>query len=282
MESHTQSALIDLPPFPPVANALLGLAAQEEVCLSEVTEILSTDAAISAELRRGANTAFVGARGEVDSVIQAAAILGLKRISSLAATIALRGYVGTLWQTAAVRRCWHHNLATALIAETMARKVALDSDVAYTAGLLHDVGRLALVVKFRGEYILLLNTPPPAGGDLRQLERERFGIDHTEAGSAILEQLKLPQVFRDSALRHHDLAPVENSGVDAIVRVACALGSAIGFGVQDAHKPQPDPAAVDAILQTMPPKYCDALAADSDSFLGTVADLIDAYSRALA
>src|SRR4051812_49244961 len=122
----TSPAAVDLPPFPPVANALLSLSGKADASIGEVTEVLATDAAISAELLRVANTAFVGVRGEVESVVQAAAILGLKRISSLATTIALRSYVGQFWQTTTVRRCWLHNLATALIAEGMARKIALD------------------------------------------------------------------------------------------------------------------------------------------------------------
>jgi putative nucleotidyltransferase with HDIG domain len=282
IQTHTVFRGDELPPFPSAASALLVLAAKEDVGLADVTEILATDAALSAELLRVANAAFVGVRGEVESINQAAAILGLKRISSLAATVALRGYLGTAWASPIVRRCWHHNLATALTAETMARDLSLDANLAYTAGLLHDAGRLALIVKCRDRYMRLLKSMPVDGQDCRDLERERLGIDHVEASCALLEAISLPPVLRDSARHHHDVTVMTTVDIVHVVRVACTLATRLGFGAYGPPPPPVELADVDAILRVLPAPAYDALARDHECLVETVTDLMAAYDRALA
>ena len=137
---------LELPPIPSVAVALLGLLSKEHVSIAEVSATIATDAAIAAEVLRAANTAHYGIRGEVTSVQHAATLLGLDRIRGLAATIGLRRYLGQALRMPAVQRCWRHNLACAFTAEQMATRLGGNPADAYTAGLLHDIGRLALVV----------------------------------------------------------------------------------------------------------------------------------------
>ena len=127
------------------------------------------------------------------------------------ATIRVDGAFGALWQTPVVQQCWHHNLASALTAEAMAHALGVDPNSAYTAGLLHDIGRLAMIVEHRQKYIRMLRTPPPPGSDYRALERLEFKVDHTEVGGDIAESLELPQAISD-AVRHHHEPPASDGG----------------------------------------------------------------------
>jgi putative nucleotidyltransferase with HDIG domain len=270
----------DLPPFPPVATALMSLAAKEEVGLAQVNETISLDAAVSAELLRVANSAFVGVRGDVRSVVQASAILGLKRVAGIAAAVALRQYLGKLWSTSSVRRCWRHNLASALTAEQMARLLNLDAHAAYTAGLLHDVGRFALIVKHQADYLRLLQTAPGDDGDLRVIERDRFGMDHGEAGRLVIEKLGLSDSLSDVAALHHDPPPNSSAEAVALVHVACELATSMGFSVRPANGDATVP-DLDAILAVLPKSYREPLVKRHQFLHDTVTVLVDAYDRAL-
>ena len=90
-------------PLPAAATAILRLAANERVGVDEIVDTISTDPAILSEVLRVANRAFVGARGEVTSLKQAALFLGFKRVAGIAAAVALRSSVPP-WARCGMRR----------------------------------------------------------------------------------------------------------------------------------------------------------------------------------
>src|SRR5215472_183383 len=148
----TPWALKDLPPYRPVAKKLMLLAAKMDVPLEEVQQVLRTDAAFTADVLRLANSPLIGMRVQISSVMQAVMMLGLERIKALATTLALRTFLTSGAASESLVGCWRHNLATAVVCDSLARILHLDRDSCYTAGLLHDIGRLAFLRAFPGEY----------------------------------------------------------------------------------------------------------------------------------
>lgn len=221
----------ELPPIPAVAVDLLGLLAKEEVALKEVAATISIDPTIAAEVLRAANTAYYGVRGEVTSIHHATTLLGLGRIRALAATIGLRRYLGQALRLPAVLRCWRHNLACAATSEQIALRLGGNAADAYAAGLLHDIGRLALIVAHPKQYPAFLDTADARGLELLELERELLGMDHCEAGQWFTQQLLMPQVFQDVATHHHNPQAVGPTEMLARVSVACRLAEWMGFWV---------------------------------------------------
>ncbi len=243
----------ELPPIPSVAVKLIGLLAREEVGLSEVAETVSTDATIAAEVLRAANTAYYGIRGEVTSIRHATTLLGIARIRALAATIGLRRYLGQALRLPAVQRAWRHNIACAATAEQIALRVGGSPADAYTAGLLHDIGRMALIVAHPQQYPAFLDAADVRGAELLRLERDLLGMDHCEAGQWFAQQLLLPQVFQDVAAHHHN--PEAMGPTDMLVRVsvACQLAEWMGYWVTPlpAQRDQ-DPAQLDRLTHALP------------------------------
>lgn len=267
----------ELPPIPAVAVNLLGLLAQEDVSLADVSAAVSSDAAIAAEVLRAANTAYYGIRGEVTSIRHATTLLGLARIRALAATIGLRRFLGQALKVPAVQRSWRHNIACAAAAEQMALRLGGGAADAYTAGLLHDIGRLALVVAHPKQYPTLLDTAQARGTELLQLERDLLGMDHCEAGEWFTQQLLLPQVFQIVAAHHHHAGAVGPTETLARITVACQFVEWMGYwvvalpGLSDR-----DPAELERLLQPLP-------LSQRLTLLGEVADLtadIDEQVRA--
>ena len=208
---------------------LLQQLSQDNLGFREVADVIRTDAPLSTDLLRLANSALSGLRFPVTGIRHALAMLGLDRVRSLITTVALRKLIGPAGGTPALDRCWRHNLASAFLAEEAARNTDLDRDFAYTAGLLHDIGRLSMMSAWRATYAALLDSAKPE--DLLSLERERFGISHTRAGFALAQMWKLPPIFGEIAGRHHDPPPEGAIDAIAVVHFSCQFADTLGFGV---------------------------------------------------
>jgi HD-like signal output (HDOD) protein len=222
MDTSERAALVfrNLPPFPPVAGKVITLLGTESVSFKEVADTLRTDAALSAEVLRLTNSALVGARYAVTTIPQALPLLGTTRLTGLLLTLSVSKFLNCTTAKDSIRRSWHHNLACALAARDFAQFFASDSDEAYNAGLFHEIGRLALLVV----QPILYDQMIASGGDLLELERKHFGLDHCEAGAWVIEQWGLPKTLIDVAL-HHKAPQPEGSELTMLVHAACVVGN---------------------------------------------------------
>ncbi len=100
-----------------------------------------------------------------------------------------------------IRNLWRHNLACAAIAEQLATAGFMDKDTAYTAGVLHDIGRLALAVIRPAEYAALLRRHKGSGASILKEEAELFGTDHCQAGRHWLVSAQVAGRVRSNRLR---------------------------------------------------------------------------------
>ena len=222
-------AHINLPPFPAVALKLLRLIDKDEVGIQKLTNLIRADVALSTEILTLANSALFAFRTEITSILQATVLLGLQRVKALAVTIGMRVYLTDSMKIPALLACWRHSVATALLAEELATGNFMDKDSAYTAGLIHDIGRLALAVIQRAQYAHFLTNTEEHPCDVLKRERELFGIDHCQAGRWLVEAWKLPGPFADVTAHHHAEQKDGDSGVVGLVRQACQLADALGF-----------------------------------------------------
>lgn len=225
------SVLSDLPPFPIVAIKALQLVSNEKAPMRELSALISTDAALSGEILRIANSALYGLRIEVESALTAMVLLGLDRVRSVVVTSALRHYIGRSLDAPWMRVCWRHSLATGLLAKELAKGSTTSEDVAYTAGILHDVGRLALAMAYPTRYSEFILNPEPTSLEILEAERELFGIDHCEAGEILMSKWNIPKNLVVVASQHHDLPQGNDPGVLTMVRHGCRLADVLGFEV---------------------------------------------------
>ena len=127
----------------------------------------------------------------------------------------------------ALTRCWRHLVACALITQEMAANISFDPDAAYTAGLLHDIGRFARLGCWPKEYAHLLTTCHPA--DQLEREIETLGVAHTDAGAFLLLTWNLPLQLAEVAGGHHGHVSESRSSLVKLVSRGCHLADALGF-----------------------------------------------------
>jgi len=221
--------LRDLPPFPPIAARLMRLISEEEPHYKDLADLIRADPAFAAEILRLANSPVFGLRSEIGDIMHAIAVLGLNRLRGLIITVAMKEFVFGIRQHEALRRCWRHNLACALVSEVLAEAWWLDKGLAYTAGLLHDIGMLALVASQPEQYAGLINNSAYDPASFLASERELFGIDHCEAGRWLLEDWGFPAQFQEVAAGHHAAHHADGPGTTKLVHFACKTADTAGF-----------------------------------------------------
>jgi len=208
---------------------LLRLSAQEDVPLHQVQAILRTDAAFSAEVLRSANSALTGLRTEVQSVAHAVEVLGLDQIRALSITVALRDILPNLKADSFLQQCWKYNLATAILAEWLGHGLPLAADACYTAGLVHDIGRLAILRAYPDTYERAVALIEDYDFDLLRCEKDAFDIDHCEAGAWLMDHWGFPPVLRHAAAHHHLEPTPETPLLIIVVHSAWQMADMLGL-----------------------------------------------------
>jgi putative nucleotidyltransferase with HDIG domain len=241
-------AHLRLPPFPQVALRVLQLANNENVQLHELSELISSDPAFASEVLTIANSLLYAPRFPASSILQAIAVLGANNLQGLCLTVGVRAYMGKALNQPAMRAIWRHNLASALIADQLASVGFLDREVAFTAGVMHDIGRLGLAVIRPKEYSLLLGVHSGSAASILNAERDLFGWDHCEAGRQLITDWKMPPEFEAIVAEHHEPRQMGSSWHMAdLINVSCRMADAVGCAAFPGCEVTPFPELLDEL-----------------------------------
>lgn len=183
-------ALKNVPPFPPVAAKLLALLSSESVQFREVADLIGTDATFTARILQRVNSIEFGLTSPVSNIQQAVAFVGIDLTRQIAVTHATGLYAKEALKTEDLRRCWRHMVATAVLAEVIADACGVFSNIAFTAGMMHDIGRLGLLMAYPQEYERVVSSAAERCLDVLDFETEEFGMHHAEAGRLLAERRK--------------------------------------------------------------------------------------------
>ena len=245
---RTPWALDELPPFPWVAKRLMATVSKEDVDIHEVGKLIAAEPVFATRVLQFANSPLFALERQVKTISHAIILLGLDRVKAITFTRALEDFVTPALKIKALRACWQNCLAVALLSEKLARAARMDADFAYVAGLLRDIGRLALLVKYPEPYSNLLAVSGEQQFDLMMMERELFDIDHCEAGAWLMEQLPFPPELAEIIAHHHEQLDHDSFRMLHLVQCADRLADALGFGVL----PEVQPTSIEDVLQYLP------------------------------
>jgi HD-like signal output (HDOD) protein len=207
------------------------LLSDQAVDTNEVADLISSDPTFTARLLQRVNSAEFGLVSHITNVRSAVALLGLDTTRKIILAHATAAYAQGGLRTEAMRRCWQHSVATAVIAEEIGAACNAFSSVAFTAGIIHDIGRLGLLVAYPEEYEQVIRTAAERSLDVLDFEEQEFGAHHAEAGRLLAERWGLPPEMGVIAGRHHDPCEGTELTLLRIVNVACRLADTLGYDV---------------------------------------------------
>lgn len=227
----------DMPKVSDAPLRLLRAISGEEFGAREIVQIVESDITLTAKCLRIVNSAAYSLPRKISSIQQAVVLLGAQIIVNIALAEAfksvfnapLKGYISD------PEEFWKHSTRCALGAKIIARELRRDvhPDLAYTAGLLHDIGK-AIISEFLEEYQqdLMVEMNQTEDKDFLAIEQKLLGTDHTRVGAKMAEKWKFPEVLIQSIRYHHHLgeAKKEHLPLVAIVHVADLLAMMSGHG----------------------------------------------------
>ena len=201
-----------LPLFTGIAAQLIRSVDDESMTATELARQISTDPALVAQLLRLVNSPYYGLRRSVATVSDAIAVLGLNLVRRVViAAVLQRPLFAYLHDTRVARDFWRHNLLCGLLSRHLHQRKRLNGEVAYIAGLLHDVGRLVMLLKYPQEVDAMLDDRSVNDATALERERARFGFDHALVGAALLELWDVPNPMVVCAGLHADEAEPDDA-----------------------------------------------------------------------
>ncbi len=224
-----------IPPLPEVVMKLREYCNDDHAGYDKIAKVVEQDPALTSSLLRLANSAYFGGSGTIGSVQLAMTRLGLKRVYQMALTISvapmasvkLDGYKLSPLQL------WEHSLATAMTAELLAEQVqGVEPSDAYTAGLLHDMGKLVLSEYVDVDIDAIQKVMVEQDLAFDEAEQQVLGVDHAALAGALLKRWQIPADVADAVHWHHRPGQNERcqSLVDA-VHIADVLCLNMGWGI---------------------------------------------------
>jgi putative nucleotidyltransferase with HDIG domain len=215
-------AVDKLPSAPEVARRTLATVNRDTASLNDLAALIARDQALAARLLRIANGAFFAVRGKVTSIAQAVTLLGFERVRQLVLGLSVWGALEGNGATARRfrRRLWLHSAMVGAAARMLGERTRGDEAGAFTAGLLHDIGKLVLGLRLGDSYWELLEDAASDGG-AAEVERSALSCDHATVGAWLLQLWGMPAVLVDSVAFHAEPLVVTH-GFDTTTIVAVA------------------------------------------------------------
>jgi HD-like signal output (HDOD) protein len=189
---------------PQVVQQVLALTSDPDFDAKALVACIESDPGLAAKILRVVNSSHYGLRQPAASVRKAALYLGQRSLRLLVLTFGLVEALTRGRGRAVYTNCWKRSLLIASLASRLARrKDGVDTQEAYTAGLLADVGVLVFMQSYGDEYAAVheLHEHGPA---LVEAEREAFGCGHSAIGSRLLARWEMPGALVEAVATHHD------------------------------------------------------------------------------
>lgn len=229
-------------PSPPALLSALMQALDDDASSAESLErLISQDQSTTGLLLSVANSAYYGLRHEVTSVARAVVVLGLNEVRAICLGSVLAGLLHPrrFSDPAAAMALWRHSLAAQEAARLLARKGGgLGEEVALTAGLLHDLGWVVILV-YRPSLWIQIRDLRAQGAGLLQAE-ERLGFSHQQAGGVLARQWDLPPLLAAVMAEHHrPRLGGDHSAAVCLMHLADLLAGELSQGAWAETEPAP-------------------------------------------
>lgn len=245
-----------LPPAPTIATQLLELFSDSDRDIDRIVTLITYDQSLTAEvLKRCNSAAFMGAEPATD-MFEAVTRLGFYEIYCIVTALIASRAMSLAPQASGlnVGKLWEHSVTTAVAASVLARQSGEVEAVGFTAGLLHDVGKLILASVEPVAYGKILQETAPWGPDLVAAEMKAFKVSHALVGAQLLARWGLPANVVAPVLQHHssDSALQPFLGLWATVQLANSLAHGLKDGASGALEPSSENLNAMCILRLGP------------------------------
>lgn len=221
--------LKDLPTLPAIVMELLNNLDAEESNIAVVAQKVTQDPALTAKTLRYANSPFYSTPIKVTTIQQAIALMGIETVRQMVLSAALSGcFPENNCKGFDHRAFWRHSNAVAYTAKLIARRVGMNEDIAFTTGLLHDLGTLALVSLYPDHFAEVIKHRCDTLVTQFEAERSILGIDHASVGAALADEWHFSDIMKEAIGGHHHPDQADIGYLAAVIHVADGIAHMLG------------------------------------------------------
>lgn len=222
----TQQPLIeDLPAIPLVAQQVITAASDENCDVRHLAEVVGSDEGMVAKILRIANSSLYGLSRRVHSLDRAVAATGFNTVKQLALAMSMRGTYEAFGETEG--HLWEHSVGASIASFLVAKRMgAKHPEAAFTAGLLHDIGKAILAHRSPDKYSGVTEAVA-SGVAASEAERQAFDVTHSLMGAKALKQWCLPESAVTAVRFHHTPGRWSDEGPDQGLLVSVVMGNMV-------------------------------------------------------
>lgn len=218
-----------LPSLEPVINRVLASFEQADIDVAHLAAEIAHDQALVARVLRLANSPLYGLASRVGSIKEAILVLGFRNVRAAVVAISLtRCFVDRHVPGFDAGDFWRHSTAVGIAARELARRAHRPDDVAFTGGVIHDIGVLVLMTIAPDEMARVLEYCRGHGCMIRDAERAVLGVDHAVVGALMARKWGLPAELCDGIELHHAPEDATADSLANIVHLADVIVRAMG------------------------------------------------------
>lgn len=213
-------AIEDLQPIPQIALKILRIIHSEDYEIKNITDEIRKDQVISARTLQLCNSVLFARPNKIESLEHALVMLGQHLLLKLVISATLNNFFNQIGMGYSLCKggIYHHALGTAVIAEKLATITGrMEPDLAYTAGLLHDIGKVALDQFIHSGFPLFYRECQQGEKNFYEVEKQLLGTDHTEVGEKLAQNWSFPDSLVETIRHHHQ--PENAARHDALVHI---------------------------------------------------------------
>ncbi len=203
--------------LPEVCIQVQALADSPLTTAADIGEVVGKDTALTTRLLKLVNSAYFSLPRKIDTVTRAVNMIGMRELRSLTlAASAAEMFNRIPSDLIDMAAFWQHSVFCGLLARNLAQRCnVLHSERLFTAGLLHDVGRLLMLMKLPDEVTRTESMRLTSKKDICILERDLIGFDHAEVGEALLLHWNMPDNLCESIRYHHQPDQANDASLEA-------------------------------------------------------------------
>jgi len=195
----------ELSAMPALALDIMSMLNDPSSAVTEIVNKIRLDQAMVSFILKNCNSPLYGIRTEVTSILRAVNMLGYTNLKSIMMSYFMRNLYQLSAKNEVKEYLWRHSIAVAVFSKNIGKFVKLDSDEAYVAGLLHDIGKMILYLDDSVTYSTIVKEVEEGKGDFLSTEKRLLQFTHVDIGYFLLEKWKFAQILKDVVLYHHEL-----------------------------------------------------------------------------
>ena len=276
LEKKLKTYIKTIPSLPTSVTKVLEICNNPNTSPADLNHVISLDPVLVGRVLKLINSAYYGLGQTVTSLARAIIMLGINTVKNLALSTSIMGHMTPKKASSGLdmEGFWRHSLCVGVAVKLLAKKRGIDTKLIeeyFTAGLLHDLGKIPINAVLEKEYMLTVADSDRNRVPLFQAEESSLGLNHSSTGTMICDAWKLEGAVRDVILYHHNCEEYSDEHKDILFSVAAANNFAVMSEIGFSGDRYPSP---------LSPEIWDALKITEEAFLDIESNVFNEIEKA--